>query len=58
MCYHAMTNLPQRICLILNLELELELELIQTQLTHKPMPRAGVHVRVLRASQNRKEDFF
>jgi hypothetical protein len=35
-------------------ELELELELIQTQMTHKPMPRAEVYARALRASQNAK----
>ena len=38
------------------LELELELELIQTQMTQKPMLRAEVYARALRASQNRKED--
>ena len=37
-------------------ELELELELIQTQMTQKPMLRAEVYARALRASQNRKED--
>ena len=36
------------------LELELELELIQTQMTQKPVLRAEVYVRALRASQNRK----
>ena len=36
--------------------LELELELIQTQMTQKPMLRAEVYARALRASQNRKED--
>ena len=35
---------------------ELELELIQTQMTQKPMLRAEVFARALRASQNRKED--
>ena len=35
--------------------LELELELIQTQMTQKPMLRAEVYARALRASQNRKE---
>ena len=39
-----------------NSELELELELIQTQMTQKPMLRAEVYARALRASQNRKED--
>ena len=34
----------------------LELELIQTQMTQKPMRRAEVYARALRASQNRKED--
>jgi len=34
----------------------LELELIQTQMTQKPMLRAEVYARALRASQNRKED--
>jgi len=34
--------------------LELELELIQTQMTQKPVLRAGVYARALRASQNRK----
>jgi len=34
--------------------LELELELIQTQMTQKPMLRAEVYARALRASQNRK----
>jgi len=42
--------------LIRALELELELELIQTQMTQKPMLRAEVYARALRASQNRKED--
>jgi hypothetical protein len=37
-------------------ECELELELIQTQMTQKPMLRAEVYARALRASQNRKED--
>jgi hypothetical protein len=37
-------------------ELELELELIQTQMTQKPMLRAEVYARALRASQNRKEN--
>jgi len=32
-----------------------ELELIQTQMTQKPMLRAEVYARALRASQNRKE---
>jgi hypothetical protein len=35
---------------------ELELEVIQTQMTQKPMLRAEVYARALRASQNRKED--
>ena len=35
---------------------KLELELIQTQMTQKPMLRAEVYARALRASQNRKED--
>jgi len=35
---------------------ELELELIQTQMTQKPMLRAEVYARALRASQNRKEE--
>jgi hypothetical protein len=35
---------------------ELELELIQTQMTQKPMLRAEVYARALRASQNRKEN--
>ena len=34
--------------------LELELELIQTQMAQKPMLRAEVHARALRASQNVK----
>ena len=34
--------------------IELELELIQTQMTQKPMLRAEVYARALRASQNRK----
>jgi hypothetical protein len=34
----------------------LELELIQTQMTQKPVLRAEVYARALRASQNRKED--
>ena len=38
------------------LAFELELELIQTQMTQKPMLRAEVYARALRASQNRKED--
>jgi hypothetical protein len=33
---------------------KLELELIQTQMTQKPMLRAEVYARALRASQNRK----
>ena len=37
-------------------EPKLELELIQTQMTQKPMLRADVYARALRASQNRKED--
>ena len=37
-------------------KLELELELIQTQITQKPVLRAEVYARALRASQNRKED--
>ena len=37
-------------------DIELELELIQTQMTQKPMLRAEVYARALRASQNRKED--
>jgi len=43
-------------CNGLRIELELELELIQTQMTQKPMPRAEVYARALRASQNRKEN--
>ena len=39
-----------------NCAVELELELIQTQMTQKPMLRAEVYARALRASQNRKED--
>jgi hypothetical protein len=35
---------------------ELELELIQTQIPQKPMLRAEVYARALRASQKRKED--
>jgi len=34
----------------------LELERIQTQMTQKPILRAEVYARALRASQNRKED--
>jgi hypothetical protein len=34
---------------------ELELELIQTQMTQKPVFRAEVYARALRASQYRKE---
>jgi hypothetical protein len=37
-------------------DFKLELELIQTQMTQKPMLRAEVYARALRASQNRKED--
>ena len=37
-------------------DFELELGLIQTQMTQKPMLRAEVYARALRASQNRKED--
>ena len=33
-----------------------ELELIQTQMTQKPMLRAEMYARALRASQNRKEN--
>jgi hypothetical protein len=36
--------------------IQIELELIQTQMTQKPMLRAEVYARALRASQNRKED--
>ena len=36
--------------------LSIELELIQTQMTRKPMLRAEVYARALRASHNRKED--
>ena len=43
----------QHCCTVLELEL---LELIQTQMTQKPMLRAEVYARALRASQNRKED--
>jgi len=39
----------------LPIALVLELELIQTQMTQKPMLRAEVHARALRASQSRKE---
>ena len=42
--------------IMLRCSLELELELIQTQMTQKPMLRAEVYARALRASQNRKED--
>jgi hypothetical protein len=35
-------------------KIELELELIQTQMVHKPMLRAEVYARALRASQNVK----
>ena len=41
---------------VMTLVSELELELIQTQMTQKPMLRAEVYARALRASQNRKED--
>ena len=34
--------------------IELELELTQTQMTQKPMLRAEVYARALRASQNRE----
>jgi hypothetical protein len=37
------------------LELELELEPIQTQMAQKPMLRAGVYARALRASQKREK---
>ena len=37
-------------------EVELELELTQTQMTQKPMLRAEVYARALRASQYRKEN--
>ena len=36
-------------------EFEIELELIQTQMAQKPMLRAEVYARALRASQNLKE---
>jgi hypothetical protein len=36
--------------------IELELELIQTQMTQKPVLRAEMYARALRASQNREED--
>ena len=39
---------------IVYVSIELELELIQTQMTQKPMLRAEVYARALRASQNRK----
>jgi len=35
-------------------KMDLELELIQIQMTQKPMLRAEVYARALRASQNRK----
>ena len=38
------------------LELELELELIQTQMAQKPMLRAEVYARALRASQKRERE--
>jgi hypothetical protein len=41
---------------VIGLVFELELELIQTQMTQKPMLRAEVYARALRASQNRKEE--
>jgi hypothetical protein len=44
------------VCLLSTPIHELELELIQTQMTQKPMLRAEVYARALRASQNRKED--
>ena len=44
------------IILYRNINGELEIELIQTQMTQKPMLRAEVYARALRASQNRKED--
>ena len=50
---HPQTNYSK--CAIL-CSFELELELIQTQMTQKPMLRAEVYARALRASQNRKED--
>ena len=37
-------------------ESELELELIQTQMTQKPILRAEVYARALRASKNRNEN--
>jgi hypothetical protein len=39
---------------VLYLVKELELELIQTQMAQKPMLRAEVYARALRASQNAK----
>ena len=45
-----------RLLVSMQLASELELELIQTQMTQKPMLRAEVYARALRASQNRKED--
>ena len=42
-------------CMAHRKQKELELELIQTQMTQKPMLRAEVYARALRASHNRKE---
>jgi len=44
----------RRLSFFIDFVVELELELIQTQMTQKPMLRAEVHARALRASQNRK----
>ena len=43
-------------CMAHRKQKELELELIQTQMTQKPMLRAEVYARALRASHNRKEN--
>jgi hypothetical protein len=45
---------PSRLASKIQKGYELELELIQTQMTQKPMQRAEVYARALRASQNRK----
>ena len=56
LCSVTSKSLARDTKFMMRYELNLELELIQTQMTQKPMLRAEVYARALRASQNRKED--
>ena len=53
---HGLVGAITEILIGSEVRVQLELELIQTQMTQKPMLRAEVYARALRASQNRKED--